>query len=178
MKKRDVIVNAAADFVFILLACIFAGIFSSMGVKLSNKFVELGFMASAIVAIIFQLGFSVFFTAFFSYKNGYHVACFDKKEVIPSALIASAMHFVIAFITLFSPWVSGATRHISGFIAYGDNYVSLHQMLTIPVLILALVGVGFALVYAGLIVLGAHLGVKKRLEDRAELLGEKSEEEK
>ena len=106
------------------------------------------------------------------------LACFDKKEVIPSALIASAMHFVIAFITLFSPWVSGATRHISGFIAYGDNYVSEHQMLTIPVLILALVGVGFALVYAGLIVLGAHLGVKKRLEDRAELLGEKSEEEK
>ena len=178
MKKRDILVNAVVNLIFTLIACVFAGVFSSMLVKLINKFVLLDFIVDAAVKAILLFLFSAFFVLLFSYKNGYHSLCFDKKETVLSSLLATAAHFALSLVTVFSPWIAGATKHVGGFIEYGDNYMSEYQMLNIPIPTLLLAGLFSAIVYAGLLVLGTYVGMKKRLSDRAKLLGENPQESK
>ena len=125
-----------------------------------------------------KIPISRFYVCFISYKYGYHNAYFDAKETLVSSLVATAGHFLLALITLFSPWIAGATKHIGGFIAFGDRYASAEYMKNIPMLTLVIIGIVTALLYAGLLLLGTQLGVKKRLEDRAELIGEKESFEK
>ena len=178
MKKRDIIVNSAVNLVFTLIACVFAAIFSSMAVKLVNKFVELSFIANAGIKAGTLLLFGAFFLVLFSYKHGYHAACFEKIETVFSALLAAVVHFALSLATFFSTWIAGATKPISGFIEYGTNYMSDTQTQNIPFLTLAIAGAVMLFVHAGLLVLGTYVGTKKRLADRAELLGEKQTENK
>lgn len=178
MKNRDVAVNSAVYFVFVIISCFFARIFSNMAVKLADLFVELQFISASGVRAVTLMLFSAFFMCFISYKYGYHNAYFDAKETLVSSLIATAGHFLLALVTLFSPWIAGATKHIGGFIAFGDRYTSVEYMKKIPMVTLVIIGIVTALLYAGLLLLGTHLGVKKRLENRAELIGEKESFEK
>lgn len=178
MKKRDIVVNATVNLVFTLISCVFAAIFSAMAVKLVNKFVQLSFIANAGLKAATLLLFASFFLVFFSYKHGYHAVCFDRCETVFSALLAGLVHFAVSFVTVFSTWIAGATKPISGFIAYGSNYMSEAQTQSIPIITLVIAGAVMLFVHAGLLVLGTYAGTKKRLADRAELLGENSEEEK
>lgn len=178
MKKRDVIVNAAAYFVFVLLSCVFASLFSLMLVKLVNKFVVLDYTANAGIRAVALLLVTAFFILFFSYKNGYHTAEFDKRELVPASLLAVAVHFLLSLVTVFIPLVAGAVKYIGGFIEFGSSFSSDSQMRNTPFVILAIVGVLCALVYMGLIILGSRVGVNKRLVDREALLRENNEEEK
>ena len=178
MKKKDVAVNAAVYFVFVLLSCVFARVFSNMAVKLVDLLVELQFISASGVRVATLMLFSAFFIVFISFKYGYHTAYFDMNDSLVSSLLAVAVHFLLALATVFSPWVSGATKHIGGFVAFGDNYTSAEHMRAIPMLTLIMIGVLMALLYAGLLVLGTHLGVKKRFADRAELMGDSESQEK
>lgn len=178
MKKRDIIVNAAVDLVFTLIACVFAGIFSSMVVKLVNKFVELSFIANAGVKATSLLLFAAFFLVLFSYKHGYHSVCFEKVETVCAAILACLAHFALGLVTAFSTWIAGATKPISGFITYGSNYMSETQTQNIPIITLIIAGAGMLFIHAGLLVLGTYVGTKRRLSDRAELLGENAPEGK
>ena len=172
MKKRDIVVTSAVYLVFTLLSCAFAGLFSAMVVRFANKFAELSFIANAGVRAVALVLFAAFFLVLLSYKYGYHNAYFDKTETFLSVLLASLVHFVLSFITLFSPWISGATKPISGLVTYGTNYMSDVQTKNIPIFTLVLAGAVVLFVHGGLLVLGTYIGTKERLADRAALLGE------
>ena len=178
VRKKDVAVNAVVYFVFVILSCVFARIFSNMAVKLVDLFVELQFISASGVRVVTLMLFSAFFIVFIFFKYGYHVAYFDMNESLISALLSVAVHFLLSFVTVFSPWVAGATKHIGGFVAFGDNYTSAEHMMAIPMVTLIMIGVLMALLYAGLLVVGTHNGVKKRLSDRAELMGDSDSEAK
>lgn len=174
VKKKDVIVNAVVYFIFVIVSCVFARIFSNMAVKLVDLFVELQFISASGVRVATLMLFSAFFIVFISFKYGYHTAYFDMKESLLSLLLSIAMHFLLSFATLFSPWVAGATKHIGGFVVFGDNYTTAEHMMAIPMITLIMIGVLMALLFAGLLVLGTHLGANKRLADRAELMASES----
>lgn len=178
MKKKDVIVNAVVYFIFVIVSCVFARIFSNMAVKLVDLFVELRFISASGVRVATLMLFSAFFIVFISFKYGYHVAYFDIRESLISSLLSVAAHFLLSFITLFSPWVAGATKHIGGFVAFGNNYTSAEHMMAIPMITLLMIGILTALLYAGLLLLGNHFGVKKRFADRAELMADSENQEK
>ncbi len=178
MKKRDVLVNGIADFVFLFLACVFARIFSNMAVKLADLFVEQTFLSASGIRAVTLMLFSSAFIFFFSYLNGYHTVCFDPVETPLAALVAVVPHFIISFFTVFSPWIAGATKHISGFIAFGTRYTKAEHMKLIPMATLVLIGLLTAFIYCGLIVLGKYVGSKKRLAARAELMGKNTSDGK
>ena len=178
VKNKDTLVNALVSSLFVTLSCFFARIFSNMAVKLVDLFVALEFISASGVRAVTLTLFSAFFIAFISFKYGYHTASFEVKENVVGALVGTGIHFLLALVTLFSPWVAGGTKHIGGFIAFGDNYTSIEHMKNIPMLTLILIGALMALVFAGLIIIGTLEGVKKRLRDRAELTGKSEEEAK
>ena len=64
MKKKDVIVNAVVYFIFVIVSCVFARIFSNMAVKLVDLFVELQFISASGVRVATLMLFSAFFIAF------------------------------------------------------------------------------------------------------------------
>lgn len=169
VKNKDMLVNAVISALFVTLSCFFARLFSNIAVKLVDLFVALEFISASGVRAVTLTLFSAFFIFYISFKYGYHTASFDKSENALGALLGVIAHFLLSLVTLFSPWVSGGTKHIGGFIAFGDNYTSMEHMRNIPMLTLILIGVVMALVFAGLIIIGTLEGVKKRLRDRAEL---------
>ena len=171
VKNKDMLVNAIINGLFITLSCFFARVFSQMAVKLVDLFVALDFIAAAGIRAVTLTLFAAFFIVFISFKYGYHMAVFDKKEATLGASLGAAAHFLLGAVTLFSHWLAGGTKHISGFIAFGNRYTSNEYIKDIPFVTLALVGVVTAALFAGLVVLGTYLGVKKRLCDRAELTG-------
>lgn len=177
MKSKDVkdmIVDAVVDLVFTVLACFFAAVFSTMIVSFINKIVQLSFISNAGVRAALLSMFAAAFLIFFSYKYGYQFTCFDGICTVLSALLASVAHFFISLLTLFSPWIAGATKPIGGFIKYGTNYMSDTQTQNIPLITLVTAGVVVSLIHVGLVVLGTHLGTQRRLADRAALTEEKT----
>jgi hypothetical protein len=176
VKKKEILVNGIVYFVVILISCFFARIFSNITVKIADLFVEQTFFSASGIRAVTLFLYSAFFTALFSYMIGYHTVCFQKSETLPASLVAVAFHFLLSLITLFSPWVAGATKHVGGFIAFGSRYTKAEHMLYIPIITLIIIGVVTALVYAGVFTMGVYVGTKKRLKDRAELMGEKVDE--
>lgn len=178
VKNKDIFASSVVCSLFIIVSCFFSRIFSNMALKLVDLFVALDFIsASGIRAVTLTL-FSAFFIVFISFKYGYHIAEFDKKETLFGALAGAGAHFVLSLITLFSPWIASGTKHIGGFIAFGSRYTRNEYMREIPFVTLVIIGIITALIFAGLIVLGVRQGVKERLADREALMGKSEEQAK
>ncbi len=169
MKQKDIIATSTVYFVFVAVACVIARIASNICVKLCDLFVELSFISASGVRAVTLFAFSAFFIAFFSYKYGYKIAEFDSCEDLVSSALSSLVHLVLSAVLSFSPWIAGATKHVSGFVKYGDRYTSVEHMSKIPFGTLLIVGLVNAVVFAALIYVFKIVGVKKRLSDRAKL---------
>lgn len=170
MKKKDIVATSVVYLVFIALSCVIARVASNICVKSCDLFVELSFIAASGIRAVTLFAFSTFFVAFFSYKYGYKMAEFDKSEDIISSAISSLVHLVVSAVFMFSPWIAGATKHISGFLTFGSNYTRADDMSRIPFYMFLLVGIVNAIIFAGLVYAFKIVGVKKRLRDRAELV--------
>lgn len=70
MKKKDVAVNAAVYFVFVILSCVFARVFSNMAVKLVDLLVELQFISASGVRVATLMLFSAFLSFLYPLSMG------------------------------------------------------------------------------------------------------------
>ncbi len=111
-----------------------------------------------------------------SYWEGYHFANFDKRVVFPSIGIALSVHFLLGFLFGFSPWVTGGSLYLAGWIKYGADYTSECSMATKDVSVLIFVGAFmiFAALYTLLMSFPQYYGMMKRYADREALLEENS----
>lgn len=170
MKQKDIVATSVVYLIFIVLSCVIARVASNICVKACDLFVELSFIAASGIRAVTLFGFSAFFVAFFSYKYGYKMAELDRNEDIISSAFAGLVHLVASTVLLFSPWIAGATKHISGFLTFGSNYTRADDMSRIPFFMLLIVGLINAAIFAVLICVFKALSVKNRLKDRAELI--------
>ena len=98
-------------------------------------------------------------------------ALIDEKFVGDFDWKASLAHLLVCAIFRFTPWLAGPTRHIAGFLSLGAAYNATERIEEIPFVALLLVGLVMAVLWSGTFLLATRLGARKRLADRAELMG-------
>ena len=171
MRNKDVSILALLNFLYLLVSCVAAQLFTKLILRFAVLFVELDFAAASAVRLVALLVISLGLFAFLGYKDGYRAASFVKEEAIPAVGLAALAHFLLALVFRFSPWLAGPTRHLAGFLSLGAAYNATERIEEIPFMALALVGLFMALLWAGGYLLFSYVGFRKRLRDRNLLTG-------
>lgn len=171
MRNKDVPILAILNFLYLLVSCVAAQLFTRLILRFAVLFVELDFVAASILRLVTLLVISFGLFAFLGYKDGYRSACFTKVEAIPAACIAALVHFLICLVFRFSPWLAGPTRHIAGFVSLGAAYNATERIKEIPLIALIAIGLCMAALWVGAFLLASCVGFRKRLRDRAALTG-------
>ena len=171
MNRQNVTVFGIFDFLYIFASCLLARLLSNIVVKVADLFVKLDFLPASAIRMVTLFIFSIALIALFSFADGYRYATFDVKQSAASASAAALLHCAIAPVFSFNPIMFGATRHISGFIAFGSMYNSNDRIERIPMTTLLIVAFVTACIYAAACVLGNCFGCKKRLADRKAITG-------
>ena len=167
MRKHDAIVFSVFDFAYLAASCLLASLLGFLVVWGVNLVYDFGFVADTVIrTVAVGLG-AVGLCSVLAYYDGYRYANFTLVGYAVPALIAAAVHFALGLVLRFPPVLFGATKHLSGLIAFGQFY-NAERMAKIPFGTLALVGVIMMLVYVAAFVLSAKLGCAKRLRDREE----------
>lgn len=176
MKRRDIPVYAILHFLDIVVASVAARLFSNIVVRLVDLFVELDFFSASLIRVITLFVFSFALIIFLSYKNGYREARFDKVECMASASVAALVHFLLGMPFTYSPWLFGATRHLAGFLAFGENYNDASRIEAIPFGTLVAVALVGAVLTVIAITTANYVGFRHRLVHRQELTGDQNSE--
>ena len=171
MKNKDLPILAFLNFLYLLVACVAAQLFTKLVIRFAVLFVELDFAAASAIRLVVLLAVSLGLFAFLGYKDGYRAASFRKEEAIPAVGLAALVHLLLCAIFRFSPWLAGPTRHIAGFLSLGAAYNATERIEEIPFAALLLVALLMAAIWSGAFLLASYLGARKRLADRAELTG-------
>ena len=167
MRKHDAIVFSVFDFAYLAASCLLASLLGFLVVWGVNLVYDFGFVADTVIrAVAVGLG-AVGLCSVLAYYDGYRYANFTLGGYAVPALIAATAHFILGLACRFPSVLFGATKHLSGLIAFGQFY-NAERMAKIPFGTLALVGVIMMLVYVAAFVLSAKLGCAKRLRDREE----------
>ena len=174
MKKRDIPVYAVLHFLNFVIAGVAAKLFANIAVKILDLFIEVDFFVGSVVhmAVLFLVFFGLL--AFLAYKGGYREGVFDSAETLMSVSVASLVHFLLGLLLSFTPWLFGAVRDASGFFSMGVNYNDASRVDEIPFALLCVMGVAMELLSVAISFVAGKVGVRARLRDRDELMGEKN----
>ncbi len=170
MRNKDLPILAFLNFLYLLVACVAAQLFTRLILRFTVLFVELDFVAASVIRLVTLLVISLGLFSFLGYKDGYRSASFTKAEAVPVG-IAALVHFLICLVFRFSPWLAGPTRHIAGFLSLGAAYNATERVQEIPFIALIAVGLFMAALWVGGFLLSSYVGFRKRLCDRAALTG-------
>lgn len=171
MKNKDIPILAFLNFLYLLVACVAAELFTILIIRFAVLFVELDFRAASAIRLCSLLAISTGLFCFLGYKDGYRNGFFEPSEAIPSVCIAAIVHFLICIPLRFTPWLAGATRHVSGFLLLGGAYNSESRIREIPFLGMIAIGFAMALIWSALFLLAEVIGSRHRLRDRDVLTG-------
>lgn len=169
MKNKDIPVLAFLSFLYLLVSCVVAELFTVLLIRFAILFVELDFFAASLIRMVSLFAISMGLFGFLGYKEGYRTARFMLAEALPAVAIASLVHFLICLPTHFSPWIAGATRHIAGFLSLGAAYNATERIEEIPFGWLIAAGLLMAALLSGCYLLFSWVGFRNRIRDRAEL---------
>ena len=173
MRKSDCVVFVIFDCIYLFAAGLMSHLIGSLVIKAVERFVDLDFSGEAAVLSLVILGCMAAMIAILSYRDGYRYATFDTVGSTVAAGVAGLVYFLVGIPFRFAPVVFGPTRHFAGLVAYGDRYAS-DLVGEISLGIMIAVGVIILLVYAAVTVLAGYVGYRKRLRQRAELMGDQT----
>ena len=130
--------------------------------------------AASIIRLLLTVLISGAILAAVSFWEGYHFAAFDKEIVFPSISMALGVHFLLGFLFGFSPWVTGGSIYLAGWMTYGAEYTSKCSMQTKDVSVFVFIGafLVFAAIYTLLMSFPQYYGMLKRYTDREALFEE------
>ncbi len=169
MKRGEIFVLSILKFLSLAVSLLAAQLLTKLVIRFTILFVELDFTSASIIRMISLLAITFGLWFFLGFKEGYRNGFFDIRETLPAAGIATAFHVLLGIPFRFNPWVSGATRHVAGFLSLGSAYNSEERIAEIPLWAGILTAMGLAIALCALCLLAEKIGARKRLRDREAL---------
>jgi hypothetical protein len=126
--KKQFIANAITYLICMIAASLLNLAVSALAVKIVNALVLPEFFVLAIVrAVSGILTGCIIIGAIFLYE-GYKSVSFSFWKVVLPMLAAAVVHFIIAFVFKFYPFVAGGTHYLGGLIESGDGFSSFDSV--------------------------------------------------
>ena len=126
--KKQIIANAVIYLICMIAASLLNLAVSALAVKIVDALVLPEFFILAIVrAVAGILTGCVVIGAIFFYE-GYKTVSFSLWKVVLPMLLAAAVHFIIAFVFKFYPFIAGGTHYLGGLIENGDGFSSFDSV--------------------------------------------------
>ncbi len=172
MKLSDLPVLAIFKTLYLAVSTLAAAALTKLVIRFVILFVELDFLSASIVRMAALLLFTYGIWGYLNYKEGYRNGYFSLSESLAAYGVTAVLHVALGAIFRFNPWVSGATRHISGFLSLGGAYNSEERIAEIPIIAGILTAIGMSILLTVLGSFAEYAGARKRLRDREELTGE------
>ena len=122
--KKQIPVNGLVYLICMISACLLNLLVSALAVRILEVFIEPSFYAVAIVRIIAGVAMSCFILGAVLWYEGYKSVSFSLSTVLLSVSLAAAVHFVLALVFKFHPFIACGTRYLGGFIEMGGDFVS------------------------------------------------------
>jgi len=171
MRKSDFWISTLILTVYQILSCMVIYFAVWMLMMLLGKLVILDYLVtSAIQATCLFVGVGAMILVY-AYHTAYHAAAFSWKEYCLSALVATVIHAAIGAVFSYLPLLCGAASPLSGFLAFGSQYVSPEAHAQIPAYLPALIFLLMMVLYHLVSLPIGYFAQKRRLKDRFDLTG-------
>lgn len=126
--KKQIFANSVTYLICMVAASLLNLAVSALAVKIVNALILPEFFVLAIVrAVAGILTCCIIIGAIFFYE-GYKTVSFSLWKVVLPMLLAAAVHFIIAFIFKFYPFIAGGTHYLGGLIESGDGFSSFDSV--------------------------------------------------
>ena len=110
------------------------------------------------------------------YRECYKSLEFYPSVLIPSVALAGIAQMILAALMGFNPILSGGVRDLAGILSFGTGFDSAEMIEKIELPTCLFAFVIYLLFEIGFAVLFGYLGVKRREQNRKELISSESEE--
>ena len=126
--KKQILANSIIYLICMVAAMLLNLAVSALAVKIVDVLILPEFYVLAIVrAAAGILTGCIIIGAIFLYE-GYKTVSFSFWQVLLPMLLAAVVHFVIAFIFKFYPFIAGGTHYLGGLIESGDGFSSFESV--------------------------------------------------
>ena len=126
--KKQIIANSVIYLICMIAATLLNLAVSALAVKIVDALVLPEFFVLAIVrAVVGILTGCIVIGAIFFYE-GYKTVSFSFLNVLLPMLLAAIVHFLLAFIFKFYPFIAGGTHYLGGLIESGDGFSSFESV--------------------------------------------------
>ena len=175
--KKQFVTNAITYLVCMIAASLLNLAISALAVKIVNVLVLPEFFVLAIVrAASGILTGCIIIGAIFFYE-GYKTVSFSFWQVLLPMLLAAVVHFMLAFVFKFYPFIAGGTHYLGGLIESGDGFSSFDSVEDVR---LGAYIAAFWVAKAAEIVIapiGCFVGKRLRIKNRETIVGYNNNEE-
>jgi len=175
MKKQGIFIDALLYALFMFISSLVTLCAEMLITKvINNLFVMTPFSLCVIRAVIYSVGV-IAIIGIMGFMDGYKTAECSVPSSLISGAIAVMIHFFFSLLFSFDAFCSGAVKFVSALIKFGSNLgyndfkSGVEQIDCIAVFFV------YGLVYIVVMIVTKHIGMKKRLSDRRELLGEQQQ---
>lgn len=122
VMKKQILANSVTYLICMIAASLLNLAVSALAVKIVNALILPEFFVLAIVrAVSGILTGCVIIGAIFFYE-GYKSVSFSFRQIILPMVLAAVVHFIIAFVFKFYPFIAGGTHYLGGLIESGDGF--------------------------------------------------------
>ena len=169
--KKQFLVNGITYLVCMVAAALLNLAVSALVVKIVNLLVAPDFFVIAIVrAVTGMVTVCVVLGAVVGYE-GYKTLSFSMPKILLTVLGASIIHFAIAFLFKFYPFIAGGTQYLGGILEYGSAFDSFEAVSDVS--LWAYIASFWISKIAELTVapLACFVGMKKRINNRKTIEG-------
>ena len=174
MKKRTIkeqVQYALLWFVFIWVSCLISILIDLLLVRLLSGFIQVSYMAEAIIHTVFMALGTAAPLAAVSYLISYHLGEFSSLNSALEGGIALLPQLLLGVLLGFPVWITGGVKWLAGLVEYGSGLYSIEQLSDISLTSYLIAFLLFGALYIAVKYFAGFIGRDTRIRHRIELTG-------
>ena len=169
--KKTFFLDAGIQFLYIFSACILNLLISGVALKIVDTFVLLDYSVLCIIRMAVSAIAVAGILGALTYLLSYRKASFSAGYFTGTFFAGAALQLAISLLFKFRAFISGGVMYLAGIFEHGTA-LSAEGWEYVGIIDYLLAFFIFTVVYYVTCVVCGKVAVKKRLRDRAELIGE------